>query len=331
MHARSYPEAREAYFGPTSLPAPAPDLAAALERGAGGVPRTHRALDLQRAAPRVVQLLHAAPAAQLDRRRGACPVDPSRRRRVACGPIGTFVEEEVTAWLRDLVGLRPRWLGRAHQRRGHGQPHGADGGPRHLAREAPRHRPVLRAAPPWRACASTPAIRRTSRSRARSAMLGFPDETLVVIESDERFRLQAAPVAEAIERDRAAGLTPLAIAAVAGSTNTGSVDDTGGLADVAERESMWLHVDAAYGGAARLSAVATRAGCRASSEPTASPSIRTSGSSRPTTSVRSSCAAARTCCERSTSLPSTTGPRGPRTSRWTGTSTRWRERVGSAR
>ena len=39
-----------------------------------------------------------------------------------------------------------------------------------------------------------------------------------------------------------------------GSTNTGSVDETGELADLAEREDLWLHVDAAYGGAARLSA-----------------------------------------------------------------------------
>jgi glutamate/tyrosine decarboxylase-like PLP-dependent enzyme len=84
-------------------------------------------------------------------------------------------------------------------------------------------------------------------------ILGFPRETLVVIGSDERFRLQAEPVAEAIVRDRGAGLTPLAIAAVAGSTNTGSVDDIVALADVAERESVWMHVDAAYGGAARLS------------------------------------------------------------------------------
>jgi glutamate/tyrosine decarboxylase-like PLP-dependent enzyme len=58
---------------------------------------------------------------------------------------------------------------------------------------------------------------------------------------------------EAIQHDRAAGLTPFAIAAVAGSTNTGSVDAIGELADVAEAEDLWLHVDAAYGGAARLS------------------------------------------------------------------------------
>jgi glutamate/tyrosine decarboxylase-like PLP-dependent enzyme len=41
---------------------------------------------------------------------------------------------------------------------------------------------------------------------------------------------------------------------VAGSTNTGSVDSVGELADVAESEGLWLHVDAAYGGGARLSA-----------------------------------------------------------------------------
>ena len=41
---------------------------------------------------------------------------------------------------------------------------------------------------------------------------------------------------------------------MAGSTNTGSVDLVGELADVAAAEDLWLHVDAAYGGAARLSA-----------------------------------------------------------------------------
>jgi glutamate/tyrosine decarboxylase-like PLP-dependent enzyme len=73
------------------------------------------------------------------------------------------------------------------------------------------------------------------------------------VPSDDRFRLQAAPVADAVAEDRAAGLVPLAIAAVAGSTNTGSVDATGDLADLAERDRLWLHVDAAYGGAAAFS------------------------------------------------------------------------------
>lgn len=83
--------------------------------------------------------------------------------------------------------------------------------------------------------------------------LGFPGETLVVVPSDERFRLRGASVEAQIEADLAAGLRPLAISAVAGTTNTGSVDATAELADVAARHSLWLHVDAAYGGAALLS------------------------------------------------------------------------------
>jgi glutamate/tyrosine decarboxylase-like PLP-dependent enzyme len=83
--------------------------------------------------------------------------------------------------------------------------------------------------------------------------LGFPPETLVVLPSDERFRLHPEPVAAAIARDRVAGLTPVAISAVAGSTNTGSVDLIEPLAELARGEGLWLHVDAAYGAAARLS------------------------------------------------------------------------------
>jgi glutamate/tyrosine decarboxylase-like PLP-dependent enzyme len=84
--------------------------------------------------------------------------------------------------------------------------------------------------------------------------LGFPADTLAALPSDDRFRLRPEPVAEAIARDRGAGLTPLAISAVAGSTNTGSVDLIDELADLAGREGLWFHVDAAYGAAARLSA-----------------------------------------------------------------------------
>ena len=84
--------------------------------------------------------------------------------------------------------------------------------------------------------------------------LGFPADTLVVLPTDDRFRWHAEPAADAIRRDRESGLTPLAISAVAGSTNTGSVDRIEALAELARREGLWFHVDAAYGAAARLSA-----------------------------------------------------------------------------
>jgi aromatic-L-amino-acid decarboxylase len=85
-------------------------------------------------------------------------------------------------------------------------------------------------------------------------LAGFPIGTLRVVPSDADFRLPVDAVADAVDEDRAAGLRPFAIFAVAGSTNTGAIDDVPALGDLAEREGLWLHVDAAYGATARISA-----------------------------------------------------------------------------
>ena len=167
------------------------------------------------------------------------------------GPIGAFVEEEVLRWLCDLVGYGEGSFGIL-----------TSGGVMAnfismvLVRDV--HLARLRGGPPPRGRAlegvRVYASDQTHFSIGRALdELGFPPETLVVVPADDEFRLRGAPVAAAVAADRAAGLTPIAIAAVAGSTNTGSVDRTGELADVAAREGLWLHVDAAYGAAARLS------------------------------------------------------------------------------
>ena len=117
--------------------------------------------------------------------------------------------------------------------------------------------------------------------------LGFPPETLVV-----------APVRRPVPPPRGArrrgdrprpGGRPDArsrSAAVAGSTNTGSVDrDRGAGGRSPRREGLWFHVDAAYGGGGPPLRRATPAGSRTSTSPTRSRSTRTSGSSRPTTSA----------------------------------------------
>lgn len=168
------------------------------------------------------------------------------------GPGGALVEEEVVRWLADLVGYGDEAFGLC-----------TSGGvmanfiAMALVRDVhlPRVRSLGR--PPRGTALEGARIYtgdQTHFSIARALdELGFPPETLVVLPADDRFRLHAAPVADAIARDRAAGLTPLAVCAVAGSTNTGSVDRIEELAAVAAREGLWFHVDAAYGGAARLS------------------------------------------------------------------------------
>ncbi|UCF06047.1 MAG: amino acid decarboxylase [bacterium] len=68
-----------------------------------------------------------------------------------------------------------------------------------------------------------------------------------VVRVDERFRMDAAALNEAIVADRQAGLAPWLIVASAGTTNTGSVDPLAGIADVAASHGLWYHVDGAYG------------------------------------------------------------------------------------
>jgi glutamate/tyrosine decarboxylase-like PLP-dependent enzyme len=55
-----------------------------------------------------------------------------------------------------------------------------------------------------------------------------------------------------IAGDRQMGLQPFCVVGGAGTTNTGAVDDLHGLADLCQREKLWLHVDAAFGAWAAL-------------------------------------------------------------------------------
>ncbi len=83
-------------------------------------------------------------------------------------------------------------------------------------------------------------------------ILGFAPEQLREIQSDADFRLPVAALERAIAEDRAAGKRPFCIAATAGTTNSGAVDPLNQLADLCEREGLWLHVDGAYGASACL-------------------------------------------------------------------------------
>jgi aromatic-L-amino-acid decarboxylase len=80
-----------------------------------------------------------------------------------------------------------------------------------------------------------------------ASLAGFPAANIREIPSDGQFRVRIDAMAEAIERDRAAGMIPFLIAGSAGTTPTGAVDDLEALAGLARRNDMWFHVDGAYG------------------------------------------------------------------------------------
>jgi aromatic-L-amino-acid decarboxylase len=88
-------------------------------------------------------------------------------------------------------------------------------------------------------------------SVVRSAeLLGIGSSQVRALEIDDARRLRPEAVAQAVDADRAAGVTPVAVVATAGTTLTGAVDPIDGLADVCAARDVWLHVDGAYGVAA---------------------------------------------------------------------------------
>jgi len=82
---------------------------------------------------------------------------------------------------------------------------------------------------------------------------GLGEDALRLVAADARLALDPAALARAVAEDRAAGRWPLMVVATAGTTGAGVIDPLEEIAALAAREGLWLHVDAAYGGAAALS------------------------------------------------------------------------------
>ncbi|QDQ27112.1 cytochrome D ubiquinol oxidase subunit I [Chitinimonas arctica] len=84
-------------------------------------------------------------------------------------------------------------------------------------------------------------------------MAGFGTAALRLIPCDANHRMDLSLLAERLAQDRAAGLQPFLVVGSAGTVDTGAVDDLRGLATLCRAESLWFHVDAAFGALAMLS------------------------------------------------------------------------------
>lgn len=80
-------------------------------------------------------------------------------------------------------------------------------------------------------------------------MLGLGWDNLRKIPCDENLALIPEELESQIKKDREAGLYPCCVVATTGTTSTAAVDPVEKIADICEQENIWLHVDAAYGGA----------------------------------------------------------------------------------
>ena len=168
------------------------------------------------------------------------------------GPSATELEQLALDWLRQMLGLPDAgWFGMITDTASISTL---------LALAAAREaRPELRVRERGLAGrADLPAMRVYTSAHAHSSVdkaaitLGLGHENVVHVAVDDAFRMRPDALAAHVAADRARGLLPLACVATTGTTSTTSVDPVPAIADLCERERLWLHVDGAYGGSAAI-------------------------------------------------------------------------------
>lgn len=162
------------------------------------------------------------------------------------GPAAVIIEKTVVRWLAEAIGC--------HGFHGHLTGGGSSANLMGLAmsREA--------ATPANESGVTTGGVVYASEQIHMSipksvALLGIGRDNLRLIPTDASLRMIPDALDQRIERDKAAGKTPIAVVASAGTVNTGAIDPLRHIADIAHRHEAWFHIDGAYGA---LAAIAER-------------------------------------------------------------------------
>jgi aromatic-L-amino-acid/L-tryptophan decarboxylase len=165
------------------------------------------------------------------------------------GPAATELEETALAWLARLIGLPDGLDGTINDTASSSTLYALA-----AAREAQADLRIRELGLAGRA--DLPPLRVYCSAEAHSSVdkavltLGLGLAGIRRLPTDDQQRLDTAALKAAIHEDRRAGIRPIAVVATVGTTSTTAVDPVPAIADICGREKLWLHVDAAYGGAA---------------------------------------------------------------------------------
>ena len=162
-------------------------------------------------------------------------------------PAATEMEVVTLDWIRELIDLPPTFFGVVYDTASIGILHA-------LAAARERSGTDIRGRglagrddlPTYRIYASDQAH---SSVQKAAIVLGIGEQNVVRIGTDADFRMDVRALRDAIDADIRAGRKPLAVVATIGTTSTGSVDPVPEISELCEAKAIWLHVDAAYGGA----------------------------------------------------------------------------------
>jgi aromatic-L-amino-acid decarboxylase len=164
-------------------------------------------------------------------------------------PALSELEEVVTDWLRQMVGLSPAWSG-VIQDTASTSTLVALICARERVTDYALARGGLQAEPqPLAVYVSA----QSHSSVDKGALLaGYGRANIRLVPTDAAHAMRPAALEAMIGKDRADGIVPAAIVATTGTTATTAIDPVGAIAAVAKRHGVWLHVDAAMAGSAMI-------------------------------------------------------------------------------
>lgn len=165
------------------------------------------------------------------------------------GQAPTELEEVTLDWLRQMIGLPAGFDGVIGDTASTNTLYALAAAREYLALGIRQHGMAGRDLPPLRVYCSEEAHTVTHKS---AITLGLGLDSVRRIPTDDQYRMSVDALRAAIEADLRDGAQPLAVVATVGTTSTTAVDPVAAIADLCEQHNIWLHVDAAYGGAAAI-------------------------------------------------------------------------------
>jgi aromatic-L-amino-acid decarboxylase len=165
-------------------------------------------------------------------------------------PAATELESLVLDWIRQMLGLPTEFTGIVYDTASIAVLHALAAARESVPLEARARGLCGRAeVPPLRLYASDQAHNSVEKA---AIMLGLGERNVRRVASNASFRMDVASLRDAIMEDLREGLLPLAVIATLGTTSTASVDPIEEISALCREYRLWLHVDAAYGGAMAL-------------------------------------------------------------------------------
>jgi aromatic-L-amino-acid decarboxylase len=164
-------------------------------------------------------------------------------------PALSELEEVVTDWVRQMVGLSPAWSGVIQDTASTSTLVALM-----CARERITNFSLARGGLQGEERPLIVYASGQSHSSVEKAALlaGFGRANVRNIPIDEHYAMRPEALAAVIEADKADGLIPCAVVATAGTTATTALDPLDEIAQVAQQHGLWFHVDAAMAGSAMI-------------------------------------------------------------------------------